>query len=457
MFETAKEKLQKRAAIIESCKKILDQAGSEKRGLKPEETEKFDSLMVQIDSLGKEVNEMRQADGQAPIDSFGKTYTASNFGELLESLGKPMNKPIYAGIAGQQAETNGIKFYNKNTLHELRNRIDGSSGMETDSERLSAGKYITGLITGNWTNRQAELRQLGTGAQGGNYLCPLGISSSIIEMALAKTRVVQAGAQIVYLEGKSLTIPRVLTPPNTEWKNENAAFSKSQHGLTFDGITLTPKMLISLCQVSIELAEDGLNMESVVEQQIALAIAQELDRAILNGGGANTPTGIAQTAGVLAQLLPDPVVSYAPFSSAHAKIEAENATPNAMIASSSIFGDLDALVSATDLQPLRPPESWATYSKLSSNQITDMGIMGDYTKLIIGLRGDVHLEMTRATDTAWQNARVFVRGYIRADCGLAHAKHFCVIHLTGSGSISPSSSASSSNSPSLSPSASASS
>ena len=75
--------------------------------------------------------------------------------------------------------------------------------------------------------------------------------------------------------------------------------------------------------------------------------------------------------------------------------------------------------------------------KYSSNQIpTDLGegtetaaFMGDWTKLLWGIRTEIRIEATRATTDAFRKGQVWIRAYMRGDVALARPAAF--VKITG--------------------------
>ena len=81
--------------------------------------------------------------------------------------------------------------------------------------------------------------------------------------------------------------------------------------------------------------------------------------------------------------------------------------------------------------------SVASLEKYATNQVpTNLGggtnqtevYVGDFTKLMIGMRTEIQLEISRvaadATNGAFANGQVWVRAYLRADVQIAKPKHF---------------------------------
>jgi HK97 family phage major capsid protein len=85
---------------------------------------------------------------------------------------------------------------------------------------------------------------------------------------------------------------------------------------------------------------------------------------------------------------------------------------------------------AGDLTTLVPP---AAYSALTPFVTTGLAagnsIVGDFTHALFGMREGIVIEATRVGSDALSKAQILIRGYMRLDTGLTHAKAFT--KLTG--------------------------
>ncbi|MBA7615980.1 hypothetical protein ES703_23270 [subsurface metagenome] len=364
------------------------------------------------------------------MEEFEELRRAEGIGDISKLMREPISKPMKPDIGGSDVEP-GMKFYNRSNLDELRTYIQ-SQDKTGITEPVSAGKYIRGLITGDWSNAEVERRAITTVSSGAGWIIPEIISSIIIPMALNKAQVFKAGAMSVPMESKTLLVPKITEMPKTEWKAESVKFSEDT-GMQFFGVELSAKTLMGLVKISIELAQDGINVENVIEEAMSDAIALALDLAVLNGSGAeNQPTGILNTDGILTEDLENAdITSYDFLSRAYYKLEAENEIATGLIAPSNLFSDLDLL---KDLQNnrLSPPLSWEgspqkpSYQKLSSNQLSDSAVMGDFSKVLVGMRTDLQVKVAE-TGEGFEKLEVWIRCFLRADVGIRRPKAFCKI------------------------------
>ena len=73
----------------------------------------------------------------------------------------------------------------------------------------------------------------------------------------------------------------------------------------FDSVTLTPKHTGGKTEMSRQLIQQSSpGIEQLVRDDLTALVAQEIDKAILVGGGANEPTGIISNANVQTATMP---------------------------------------------------------------------------------------------------------------------------------------------------------
>lgn len=314
------------------------------------------------------------------------------------------------------------------------------------SNELSLGRMLRGIVLGEWRRAEAERRTLSVGDSSlGGYLVPSPLSTRVIDLARNQTRVMQAGAITVPMESNTLTLARVTGDPTAAWKAENAVGSFSD--ITFGAIELISKSLLALIKTSIEIFEDATNLSSVVENSLAEALALELDRAALYGqGSAAEPLGIVNAANVGVEDLGTngaALTNYDKFSLAVEKILSANgsSTGLAAIFAPRTAGTLDRLKDTTN-QPLVPSASFAALQKLVTKQVpinrthgsasnaSDV-FLGDFQQLLIGMRTQLIIEVSRqagdSAGSAFRDMQVWIRAYLRADVALAQPTHFCKI------------------------------
>jgi HK97 family phage major capsid protein len=139
---------------------------------------------------------------------------------------------------------------------------------------------------------------VGTATLGGNLVATELKSNSFIDMLLNSMALEQMGITTLTDLNGNIAIPRQTGGATGFWVAESGAVTESD--LTFDQVTLTPKTVGAMSDISRQLLlQSSLSVEQLVRRDLALRIALEMDRAGINGSGAsNQPRGLLNTSGI---------------------------------------------------------------------------------------------------------------------------------------------------------------
>ena len=317
----------------------------------------------------------------------------------------------------------------------------GRSG-SSEYQNLNLGKFIKGAITGNWRNAELEQRAMSEGVLGaGGYMVPTPLAAELFDLSRNLSVLLEAGARTVLFDSQSLKIARVITDPVAAWKAENAAITKSD--MAVDSVVLTARTLTALVPVSLELLEDAPNASAAITETLAAGLALELDRAGLLGSGAGSePTGIFNAAGVQSISMGTngaALTNFSQLSQAVQKVWEANSTPTAAIYAPRTAGVLDRLVDTTG-QPMVPPPSFQELKRLVSNQVpvtqvqgtsgavASCAFVGDFSKLIVGMRTNLTIQISSeagdASGSAFSSLQYWIRTHLRADIALTRPNQF---------------------------------
>lgn len=302
---------------------------------------------------------------------------------------------------------------------------------------LRFGDVVRAMVTG--PRSEAERRALAEGSDSaGGVMAPTITSAMFIDRLRAATVTVRAGARTVPLEAKETTIARLDADPTATWSAEGASLPP-ETDMAFSGVVLTPKTLRGIVLASRELIEDAPNAADAIERAFAAAMAVQLDRAALFGGGGNEPTGVVNVPGVAAVDMGAngaPLTSYAPLLQARGALLAANAgEPTAFIMAPRTATELASLVDSTG-QPLRIPPAIERVPLLATTSVpTDEThgtatnasriVTGNFPELLIGMRSEVRVELLR--ERYAEEFRYGFLCYLRADVAVAHPASFAVV------------------------------
>jgi HK97 family phage major capsid protein len=312
---------------------------------------------------------------------------------------------------------------------------------ERGVESMRFGAIVRALALGNRSGLSAlEQRALaeGTGAAGG-FTVPEVLAASFIDRVRNAMVVMKAGAQTVPMTSDTLHLARLGQPDlgspaiqTAAWKAENDPITETD--LWLERVTFTARTLPVLIKLSVELSEDSVNVDQMIERELAGQLALELDRAALLGSGTPpVPTGLRYQSGVDVASL-GATWDYDALIDLAALVAGKNHTPTARLYNSSAAAALAKLRSVPTGEYLRQPAYLDPVVPYVTNQIGFDGaspdsttvFVGDFSQLLIGLRTSFTLEVSRVAGDAFNKMQVLVRAFLRADVQLAHPEAFVV-------------------------------
>lgn len=426
---TITEMKQERAGLLDDNRAILKRAENASRDLTSDEEKTVQANLSKAKQLGEDIEIRKEVlIREAENDGPWQPITSFRMG------GHSGNRSISKGVEHWRSMSGDNKG---KPVPVLANNVKLQRHVDKDDYQGSVEEYLIDRARGF----TGGTRAMDTSAD--SSMVPVGISSQIIDEARALSSVFRAGARVFPMTTKTETIARVTQSAAPSWKAENDSHSASD--IVTEPLTFTAKTMIASVKSSVELAEDSSNLAQVVRQNLASQLALELDRVALLGSGSNNePTGIQSQDDVQTVDLGTngaELTSYAEFSQAYEKVLSANGTPNATIFSPRTWGVLDRLIDGQN-QPLNPPMSFQDLMKLPTSQIPNdltkgssedasIAFVGDFNKLMIGVRTNLVLEVSRAAsdseNSAWEDLQIWWRAYLRADIQLMHPDHFCII------------------------------
>jgi len=304
--------------------------------------------------------------------------------------------------------------------------------------RLDVGLLLRGMILGKWAGAEREHRALAEGLDtAGGYAVPAPLAGYILDLARANAVCIKAGMQTVAMDSDRLTIARLTGDATASWRAENAAIAESDP--TFGAFTMTATSLAVMCKLPLELVADAPNVGEIVETALTQACGLGLDYGCLMGTGALQPTGIYNDSDCQ-ELTSIGVPDHDDFIDAITAVREENHEPNAIVLHPTYWGIM-AKTKTGDGEYLsgQLPEDWKRIPKFGSTQIPktlgegaeSIGFVGDFSKLLLGLRQAATIEASReasdSSSSAFKNVQVWVRCVLRADLCISYAKAFCIM------------------------------
>lgn len=334
------------------------------------------------------------------------------------------------------------------------------------------GRFRDHEVVAEYTERQTEREKSVIGQHGsfghlvramtttsGSAVVPTVWAADIIDRARSLAAVIQAGAEIVPMDAKTVQIGRLTGDPTAAFRAEGSTITASDP--TFDNVTLDSKTMSALVVGSLEWFMDADNVDQVVTEALAQAVALHLDLQALFGGvtaGAETgATGFNTTyptppnpRGILATLLAvaasnvlggaanGTVQTAASFwrevQQAVFQPQTFNEQPSALLWPAKLAQKYTDAYDTTN-QPLMMPGNIAELPRFTTNQIpaamtqgtgTNMAdlFVGDFTQLLIGQRLDMTVQTL--TERYAENGQIGIVAHWRGDVQLARPRAFAV-------------------------------
>jgi HK97 family phage major capsid protein len=322
---------------------------------------------------------------------------------------------------------------------KLTSRITRPVGITDRSFGRVVATKLFGRVAGIELNA-AERRALEEGTDGaGGFSVPEILSASFIDRMRDGLVCQRAGAVIVPMTSDTLNIARLksagmgspIAGSVAAWKLENAPIDEGT--LELERVQFKAHTLPALIKLSVELSEDSANIGTIIETELAAALALELDRVALVGSGVDPePKGLINQDDVDVDAAGG-ALDFDLLIDMIGAVQAKNFTPSGRLYKAAGATALAKLRSIPTGEYLVAPAMVAGVPQFISNAITGTGspsdatvFVGDFSQLLIGLRTSFRLESTRVGAGTFENLQIAVRAYLRADVQLAHPGAFCV-------------------------------
>ena len=367
---------------------------------------------------------------QAEVDAIKSSWESDGRTRFLEGLQRPTLSSGPVVLKASQSYADVLK---------------GTYPVEWD--RLSLGRVMRGYLTGDWSGAELEQKAMASSpTSAGGILIPAPLAARIIDIARNRAVAFQAGVVTVPMTTATLKLARVTQDVTAGWYSEAGAITVSD--AAFDSVTFTARKLAALVVVNNELLDDAQNIDTVIQDSIAAALALELDRVVLRGSGsAPQPQGLRSASGINTTASVGTPANYDKFLTAIFEVVKDNYRPNAAIYSARTAETLAKLKTGIsgDNTPLAVPREFAELNKLVSNQIPDnlgggtnesIAFIGQFDQVAVGIRQSLQVEVSRegayddsGVKSAFQKDQTLIRATLRADVQILQPKAIC--EMTG--------------------------
>ena len=313
-------------------------------------------------------------------------------------------------------------------------QICGIPEPREDGEDHALGRAVVAMVTGRSEIAPRMAMDTQTDPDGGFWVSTA-VSGRFIDLARARSVLTDAGALTLPIAGPT-RVTKVTSDPTAGWHSELEALTDASVGL--GAVELRPKTIGAVVDASVELMEDAPDAPARIEQVLALATAEQLDRALFRGIDGDHPfTGVLDDPNVnITDLNAAAVTDFDDLVDAITDIRTANGEPNVSIMAPRTAGEYQKLKEATTNAPLAMPADVAALRRLISNQLpTDQGggsnesavIVGDFGAtgawVILGVRSRLRVEVSREAGDAFENLGVKIRCWGRFDLAIGRPTH----------------------------------
>lgn len=335
-------------------------------------------------------------------------------------------------------EKKEIKRYSLlRAIHALANptdvRAQKAAAFEFECSRAAADQYGTtaqGLmipvdVLRNWDMAKRTLNSSDESAlftddfRGGDFIDVLRNQSSVM----------RAGARMLTGLSGDVKIPKKLTAASAAWiSTEGGDTSASE--MTVGSVSMVPRTLGAYTDVTRQLLiQSSLDVEALMRDDLATAIALAIDKAALEGDGqSGAPTGILSTVGVnLVTAFAAAIPTFPEVVTLETALGEDNALMGnlAYILPASMWGGLKTKekASGTAQFVVEPGGTINGYRAFVSNQATAGNLyFGNFSDLLVGFFGGLDLTVDPYTNS--KSGTVRIVALQSCDVAVRHAVSF---------------------------------
>ena len=415
----------KREEYAAKRKKLLDEAQSLLNENKLEESNakmaEIETLDEQFSNEAKTLANTRALEDNHRVTNFYSNGVNVENGTVIDSIGN---------VKGGNNVSNSL-FLNKSDKLADRVKLQDENSKQLLNQDGALGEVIKGMVTGKWSN--LDLKNVVTTTSTG-VLIPEILSANIIDMARNMSLFANAGVPIVPMESNNMTISRVAADPTFLFKAEGAEATENSFDL--DSIELKAKTAYGYAYVSLESINSSKNLDQIIRQVFAQAMANAIDKAFIygqyNGTSYDTfaPGGIVNDADINS-VAATAGSGYDAIIKAISKIRQANGNPTAYGINAETE-ELFSLLKTTDGQYLSAPKAVTDLQQIVSNQLSYDATKGsdalvfDPMAMLIGMQNNIQIKIIEDGECL-KKGLIGFQIYSMLDCQATQPKHICKV------------------------------
>lgn len=251
---------QKRAALINDARGILDAAETEKRELSAEDRSRYDALMGNVDTLAADIRRVDQLAEQER--SINTAIIAAETKATPEARSDPYEEVFWRYMR------NGKGGLEPNELRTLRTGFDSTTEQRAQTLTSSAGGYT---VPSN------------------------GVFPVLLDTARRNANIMRQVANVLQADYNT-NVATVSAHGAAAWTSETSAFNDASE--TFGQVTFSAYKATALVKITEELVQDSIfDLPAYLAAELGKRIGVLEETAFVAGDGSSKPTGIATDAG----------------------------------------------------------------------------------------------------------------------------------------------------------------
>ena len=372
-----------KAAKVQEARTLLASSPT----LTPEAQTKFDAIKAEIVNL----------EGQEARAQF-----------VEDAERRALGAPVHKSVADLEA---GISIVEAIAAHAENRSLTGALA-EYNQEQKRQGVQAKGVLIPHslFEKRAAQTTTTAAG------IVPDDFRADQFVGLLRNSMIVRSlGARLLPNLRGDVVIPRQATTSTAQWIAEGEGLSDT--GLTFNSITLTPKHVGAITELSRQLLQQSNpSIEALVRDDFINVVSLAIDKAMIHGDGVKEPEGLLSAAtgtGTLATL------SWAAVLAVLQGLALKNIRPNAWLTHPKVATKLRSMLTADGLPGwmLDDNGNLAGVPVAVTNQLAEKAgtpakgrmIVGDFSEMIVGTWGSVDVVTNPYAEGPFSRGAVQVR------------------------------------------------
>lgn len=298
----------------------------------------------------------------------------------------------------------------------------------TEGRGLDLGKYVRGIVTGDWSNASEERATMTTSALGA--VIPKYLSAQIIDRARNVSLFTSAGVPVYPMDGNNLTLARVSEDPTFSWKAEGAEGADGSFNM--DSVELKAKTAYGYAYVSLETIHSAVNLSDILYRVFAGAMAEAIDTGFLYGA-VNGPSGILEDSDINV-ITATNKGGYDDLIKGVGAVRKNNGTPSAVAINATTEEILNLHADNNGVYQGVPGSlsdmDWIVSNSLKADVSEGSdALVFDPNALAIGMQSNIVVRMVQDSDDCIKKGLVGFQIYAMMDSAVLYPKH--VAKITG--------------------------